>query len=438
MRTFRYHDGTTRTVPDRDEAAARRRCVADIGPLIVRGHYGPCFGWGHVAQRLALGLAEAGVDVTFEPTWKDEWWEESALALKSLEGVPRADARVLHIGPPVDQTVPPGSVWFTMWEVDGLPPGAADRLNTARMVVVPTEFNRQAFRRAGVAARIELCPLGIDAKDWSETGRQARPELVFGTAGRIAHGGARKGLDEVIQAFVAAFPDPDAAGVRLEVKCWPDCRTDQNHLRAAGITYRREYVSQGALADWYRGVDVFVSASRGEGWGLQVQQAMACGAAAAVVPWGGVLGYWNPRCGWGVPYSLARAEIGAYADGWWAVPDVHLLAALMREIATSRGVIDNKKRASAARAKQFTWDQSIGRLISLLAERRSWGERVTQAKSMMRLDGLALAAGCGEKFPDGERQGCGCRIRCLRGRSVRDNGGVTVADCWACPERPPF
>src|SRR6185312_8936542 len=120
-----------------------------------------------------------------------------------------------------------------------------------------------------------VAPLGVEAP---------RPALVpipttgtvFGTAGRMAHGGSRKGLNEVMAAFVAAFPDPDLP-VRLDVKCWPDCLPrlvvpDDPRIRVITDAWTAH-----DLGAWYDGLTCYVTASRGEGYGLPPLEAMAHG-----------------------------------------------------------------------------------------------------------------------------------------------------------------
>lgn len=63
-------------------------------------------------------------------------------------------------------------------------------------------------------------------------------------------------------------------------------------------------------------------------------------------------------------------------------------------------------------------------------------EKARKGRALLLLPRLVAEAGCGEAIPESERKGCGCTYRCLRGRSPRGDGGVTAADCWACPERP--
>lgn len=62
--------------------------------------------------------------------------------------------------------------------------------------------------------------------------------------------------------------------------------------------------------------------------------------------------------------------------------------------------------------------------------------RAEEIRAMARLPRLLIEAGCAEEIPEGERHGCGCVRRCLRGRAKQANGGVTLAECRECPERP--
>lgn len=338
----------------------------------VRGHASPGFGWGHVCERFAVGLAALGAEVAYTPTFRDPlnglaWKLDADPGLAGLVRDPWPGAPVLHLGPPIDVTVPAGSVWLTMWEVDGVPPGFLARANACRALIVPTAWNADVFRRHGVTVPIHVCPLGIDPDLWPDTGPRPTPgTLVIGAAGRASHGGARKGLDDVIRAFVAAFPVPDEEDVRLEVKCWPDDVTSQSHLAQPGITYRRSAWPQSRLAEWYGEIDVLVSASRGEGWGLMPHQAMACGTPVALVPWSGVTAYWTPACGWLLPYSMGVSDYPAYAGGAWAEPDFDRLVELMRCLSAHRGTIPPKGVEAARRAREFTWDAAVGRLAEIL------------------------------------------------------------------------
>lgn len=59
-----------------------------------------------------------------------------------------------------------------------------------------------------------------------------------------------------------------------------------------------------------------------------------------------------------------------------------------------------------------------------------------EAEDIARLAYDVIEAGCAEEIPEAERTGCGCVRRCLRGRSRRRDRGVTLAECYRCPDRP--
>ncbi len=156
-----------------------------------------------------------------------------------------------------------------------------------------------------------------------------------------------------MDAFRGAFPaDPR---VELRVKCWPDCS-----VKATGdprIVLDRRPLSVESLADWYRSLDVFVSASRGEGFGLQPLQAMACGIPDIAPVWGGHRAYMTPSTGWSVDFREVPAEGPIYGGlGQWCVPRRESLVALMREAAADPDARREKGRAAEVRALDFTWD----------------------------------------------------------------------------------
>lgn len=67
---------------------------------------------------------------------------------------------------------------------------------------------------------------------------------------------------------------------------------------------------------------------------------------------------------------------------------------------------------------------------------KEWTRMQQDCKAKLRTWKLALASGCAEVIPKDERRGCDCSHRCLRGRSTRPNGGITIADCAVCPIKP--
>ena len=232
-----------------------------------------------------------------------------------------------------------------MWESTIVP--AVEILNRAELVLVPCDWCAETFAASGVTRPIRVVPLGMDPAVFHPTADPLPLDpLVFGCAGRIHHGGMRKGIQEVADSFRAAFPAlrPD---VRLRVKIWPD-----DPPVATGddprIEVLRDPLTAAGLADWYRGLSVFVTMSKGEGFGLQPLQAMACGRPVLAGFHSGHRDYLTSACGWELPCHLEPAQ-GVYAGlGDWYRTDPDDLVSALRAVADRPGR-DRPSGAEAAR-----------------------------------------------------------------------------------------
>lgn len=256
------------------------------------------------------------------------------------------------------------TAYFTMWEATRLPPGGVNLLNRAEVVFTPSQWNASCFSACGVERPIRVVPLGINTgvfhyRPWPE------PEpFVFGTAGRMAHGGVRKGINEVIDAFQAAFPCE--RDVRLKVKCWPDCPVKA--VQDARIQITAAYLGEPQLADWFAGIHVFVSAARSEGWGLMQHQAMAVGRPVMSVDFGGVREFFRPELGYALPYELKPAQKGYAGCGHWAQPSFDGLVESFRRAYEHRSEALEKGARSAAAVEGTDWSQANAVLVERLRE----------------------------------------------------------------------
>ncbi len=164
---------------------------------------------------------------------------------------------------------------------------------------------------------IEVVPLGInqDVFRYRPFNGEFPEVLTFGAAGRMAHGGVRKGINEVIAAFLAAFPKK-IKDVRLRVKCFPDCPVSK--VKDPRIEIVQACLSDAQLADWFGSLNCFVSAARAEGWGLMQHQSMSMGRPVASVKFGGVTEFFDERVGYALPFTLEPAKLAYAGCGHWA------------------------------------------------------------------------------------------------------------------------
>jgi len=281
-----------------------------------------------------------------------------------VNGVQPEDWELLLHPPNFVPTPGKRTVYFTMHETTKLPPMGLQMLNKADVVVVPCHFNADTFSACGVTPPIRVVPLGIKPEifRWHPFGSG---DIIFGAAGRMAHGGVRKGLRDVIAAFKKAFPRR-TIGVRLNIKCYPDCGIEPEddpriHITAAHLSERQ-------LAEWFSALTAFVSVARGEGWGLMQQQAMAIGRPLISPRWAGVAEFFDHRFGVVLPHKLEPAQAAYEGQGHWAETSMDDLVSAMRWVRANHGAMPEIGAAAAAHAGQFTWERSNQQLVNVLRE----------------------------------------------------------------------
>ena len=133
-----------------------------------------------------------------------------------------------------------------------------------------------------------------------------------------------------------------------------------------------EVVPTHQLGALYRSADCFVLPSRGEGWGLPLLEAMACGLPVIATNWSAQTDFIHH----GIAYplgieGLVPAEARCpYYDGFnWAEPSYGHLRALMRHVYENREEARLKgERASAEVLGRWTWRHSAEKIIRRMRE----------------------------------------------------------------------
>jgi glycosyltransferase involved in cell wall biosynthesis len=330
-------------------------------PLVLRGPVDSFSGFGWLLETLTLGLAERGHHVVVAPTHRERTSFQSDIPrIKPAYEKLLVDADTpghvivsMHCGLP--NLVQRGESVFTMWESTRIKPSVCDTINKAVHLMVPSCWSASTFNACGVNTPTSIVPLGIDTSVYTPRPMPPLSPFVFGAAGRVAHGGCRKGLDDVITAFLLAFPtDKD---VRLHIKCFTDCKFGVS-TRDPRIVLDRTFHPD--LSSWYAKLHCFVSASRAEGWGLHLHQAMATGRPVLFPHFGATQEFLDDSCGWSYNYTLAPAREYYEGHGLWAEPDVQALAYRMKHARCEPSELNLKGQAAATRAARF----SIGRMLN--------------------------------------------------------------------------
>jgi glycosyltransferase involved in cell wall biosynthesis len=127
------------------------------------------------------------------------------------------------------------------------------------------------------------------------------------------------------------------------------------------------YHQAGAL---YRSADCFVLSSRGEGWGMPILEAMACGLPVIATDWSAQRDFMNHGNAYPVEVERiipAEAKCPYYKGFGWAQPSYEHLRAMMRYVFEHPEEAQAKGRRAAEEAHaKWSWDQSAAKIIERL------------------------------------------------------------------------
>ena len=133
----------------------------------------------------------------------------------------------------------------------------------------------------------------------------------------------------------------------------------------AKIVYLNHDMTEAEIAGLYAACDCLVHPYRGEGYGLPIAEAMACGKPTIVTDFGAALDFANPSNAYLIPADTQRMtekKVGDMATvdyPFWANPNRDALTELLRHVVANRDEA-NAKGAQAARdiAARHTWEQA--------------------------------------------------------------------------------
>jgi tetratricopeptide (TPR) repeat protein len=367
------------------------------------------------ASRFGLSL-EHWETPNFEPT-EDARFAALSSRMGTLADEPAVTVR--HRWPPEFAAPKSGHlVLIQPWEFGSLPKqwvSAIDR--TVDEVWVPSNFVRETYLASGVPGeKVVVVPNGVNTAHFNPQiapfdfgshplTRHLRPEtfkflFVGGTI-------ARKGIDVLLDAYDRAFNAND--DVVLIIKDFGANSFYANQGMAtliqalqkkpggAKIIYLNGDMTEAEIAGLYAACDCLTLPYRGEGYGLPIAEAMACGKPTVVTDFGAALDFANPTNAYLVPATVKNlpekhiSGMETVEYPFWAEPSRDAL------IETLRGIVSNRDAAQrigaqAAQdiANKHTWahaaDVAFARLNALTDKPKT---RTTPARN----ENVALGGG---------------------------------------------
>jgi GT2 family glycosyltransferase len=335
-------------------------------------------GYAVSSRELVLELDALGVDVRLAYLYGTDWMDAQ-----------RDDRRLAAMrGRPKDLSLPQvvygsgdlfckngGSyrIGYTMLEVDGIPADWILQANALDEIWVPSTFNRETFQRSGLHVPIYVIPLGVNPDYYNPRIRAFRPSERYSFLS-VFEWGERKAPEVLLRAYHQAFCRRDDVLLLMKI-----INTDP------GVDVHREIANMGLPEDGppvvivynqdlpvhqmgslYRSADCFVLPTRGEGWGMPILEAMACGLPVIATNWSAHTDFVTED----VAYPLrvarlipARAKCPYYEGFRWAQPDQDHLVHLMRHVYENRGeAAETGARASESVLGTWTWRQAAQKI----------------------------------------------------------------------------
>lgn len=328
-------------------------------------------GYGIASAKILQEVSKLGIDISTHNTG-----QKIALLFHNPYSILRLEA--------------PYRILYTMFESDKIPDDWKDYLEAADKILVPSQWNKQIFAKAGIET--EVVPLGYDDRIFTyqprENKLESRGNFTF------LHYNAfniRKGFLEVFKAFCKAFSPTDP--VRMVFKT----TLENNPLPITKAEYPNIDIIHGKvneteLRNLLYDADCFVYPSRGEGFGLTPLEAMATGIPAIVPNAHGISEYFDADYMYEVKVKETCPAIYSRYKGMdvgkMVVCDVDDLARQMRYIYEHQDEARNKGRAASEYVKQWTFRKTAAQLKGIFEKTELLNLREKPLKNVLKLEAV--------------------------------------------------
>ena len=268
-------------------------------------------------------------------------------------------------------------IGFTMLETSGIPKEWVRQANLMDEIWVPSKFNKETFIDSGVRTPIRIVPLGVDPNYFNPriNGKRFSEKYTFFS---VFEWGERKAPEILLKAFADEFSKNEEVCLVCKINNFDpsvDIGRIINNLKlrnsAAQIIILPNFVVKGyEMPVLYRSADAFVLPTRGEGWGMPILEAMACGLPVIATNWSAQTDFLNDDTGYPLEIDgliSAEAKCPYYVGHKWAQPSYEHLRVLLRRVFDKRDAAASIGQfASNYVNREYSWNNSAKRIQEIL------------------------------------------------------------------------
>ena len=352
-------------------------------------------GYGEANRHDIAALISAGVGVTVELTRHTlelaDFGELGQLVQEHNYKPMDYSVKILHTTPNIyGQFIEAGKyhIGRVFWETDRLPRDFALGAQACDEIWTGSEFNAQAIRNAGVTKPIYIIPEAIktDIGELVPFIAENKNKETYNFYS-IFEWTERKNPEALLEAYWREFENVD--NVSLTIKTYLDnfstSKKQEINERITGIKKRlnlkryaplylyRNLMDRNQIYRFHKTYDCFVSAHRGEGWGIPQMEAMLVGNTMISTACGGIHEHMKPDEAYLVSYELEPLRNNNRNTQWytpdqkWAKIDGDSLRRAMRSAYNNRLSSTMGEKAKKAVEERF----SIEAVGKIMAERLS-------------------------------------------------------------------
>lgn len=287
----------------------------------IIGHVWGVDGFSETNRELALALAKKGFSVKLTPLYQKNMISNAAELPPDIEAkissicqqpLSNKHASVHHYslqGMQFINQAAIGSIFYGVYETNSYPLVWKYMLNKVPMfkeIWTPSNFNRQTFSSMGLP--IHVLPHGINTDRFTPEG----PKLLINDMGSFNFLSCftwkkLKGFDVLLKAYLEEFGS-GKDNTTLILKAYMgtgNIAFEKNEIlsyirQAKQLTQSKakvllivEPLSYTDMASLHRTANCFVLPTRGEGWGKNIMESMACGVPVIVTNGSGYMDYVN-------------------------------------------------------------------------------------------------------------------------------------------------